>query len=106
MAKKVRITVLKKQYYEEYAERFLVDGKEAGPCPILDEGQLFVFEGRATMPEGFCPWAWNDISGAVSAISSGSSYEPWFNKPGLLVECCKDGIRPVSFLLERLEEDC
>jgi uncharacterized repeat protein (TIGR04076 family) len=106
MAKKVRITVLRKQLYEDLAERFLSDGKAVGACPLLNENDVFIFTGCAAMPDGFCPWAWNDICDKVGAISSGASYGPWFNRPGLMVECCKDGIRPVSFLLERLEEDC
>lgn len=106
MEKNVRITVLKKQFYDDLAERFLTSGKATGPCPLLNEGDIYMFTGQAMMPEGFCPWAWNDIASAVGAVSSGSSHEPWYNRPDLMIECCKDGIRPVSFLLERLDEDC
>ena len=28
-----------------------------GPCPLLEVGDEFIFEGSAKMPEGFCPWA-------------------------------------------------
>ena len=105
MAKKVRITVLKKQFHEDLAERFLMDSKDA-VCPEFDEGDVFLFEGRASMPEGFCKWAWLDIGSKVISKSNGASCYPWYNRSDIAVECCSDGIRPVSFLLERLEEDC
>lgn len=41
---KVKITVLKKCYYEEFAEKYLSEGKEVGPCPLLNEGDVFMKE--------------------------------------------------------------
>jgi uncharacterized repeat protein (TIGR04076 family) len=29
---------------------------------------------------------------------------PWMTHPGKAVTCCTDGFRPVSFLVERIEE--
>ncbi len=101
--KKVKITVIKKEYYAELAEKYLTDGREAGACPLLNVGDEFIFEGEAKMPAGFCPWAWIDVYASVSAISSGASYEPWYNKNGLEILCCSDGIRPVMFKVEALD---
>ena len=98
--KKVHIRVLKKQFYPEFAEAFLVNGKSVGPCPFFEEGDSFLYEGSARMPENFCPWAWNDIYKSVSALSNGATYSDWFSKNDRIVDCCTDGIRPVSFLLE------
>lgn len=98
--KKVKITVIKKEFYPEFAEKYLTDGVEAGPCPILSEGDVFIYEGGAQMPQGFCPWAWIDIYRGVNAISAGATYKPWNNRDGMQILCCTDGIRPVSFLLE------
>ncbi|HOQ07360.1 MAG TPA: TIGR04076 family protein [Clostridiales bacterium] len=102
--KKVKITVLKTSFYEDYADAYLTEGKDAGPCPLLKEGDTFVYEGKAVMPEGFCPWAWIDIYGGVSAVSAGASYTPWYNKEGLQILCCTDGIRPVIFAVEALDD--
>lgn len=55
--KKVRITVLKKEYYPELAKTYLTDGGAAGPCALLNVGDSLLFEGNAQMPSGFCPWA-------------------------------------------------
>mgnify|MGYP005773816623 FL=1 len=80
--KKVKITVLKKEFYADFAEKYLTDGKAVGACSLLNEGDTFVFDGGAKMPEGFCPWAWIDIYHNVSAISPGGTYSPWNIKEG------------------------
>ena len=98
--KKVRITVLRKEFYPEYADEYLTEGQSVGPCPLLEVGDEFIFEGSAKMPEGFCPWAWIDIYRSVSAMSSGSSNKPWTKKDGQTIVCCTDGVRPVVFCVE------
>lgn len=101
--KKVKITVLRKEFYADFAEKYLSDGKEAGTCPLLEVGDTFLFEGGAKMPEGFCPWAWVDIYGNISAISQGATYTPWNRKEGQTIACCTDGIRPVVFNIEAID---
>lgn len=103
--KRVRITVLKKEFYPEYAEEYLTEGREVGSCPLLDEGDTFVFTGSAVMPEGFCPWAWIDIYRSVSALSSGSTMKPWNKEDGQTIVCFTDGIRPVVFKVEAFGEN-
>ena len=102
--KKVKITVLKREFYEELADEYLTEGKDVGPCPLLQEGETFFFEGQAVMPEGFCPWAWIDIYRGVTALSAGASYAPWNNADAMQILCCTDGIRPVVFKVEALRE--
>lgn len=100
--KKVKITVLRREFYREYADAYLTEGASVGPCPLLNEGDTFIFEGNAQMPEGFCPWAWVDIYPSVSAISSGASYTPWNKQEGQTIVCCTDGIRPVVFCVQAI----
>lgn len=95
--KQVRITVLRKEFYPELAEEYLTEGAGAGPCPLLEVGDSFLYQGGAVMPEGFCPWAWMDIYRSVNAISLGASHRPWTRQDGRTVDCCTDGIRPVVF---------
>ena len=102
--KRVKITVLRKEFYPEYADAYLTEGREVGPCPMLEVGDTFVFEGGAQMPQGFCPWAWVDIYNSVSALAAGASYAPWNNREGQTIVCCTDGIRPVVFELHAMEE--
>ncbi len=53
--KKVKITVLRKEFYEDLAKEYLTDGGQVGSCALLNVGDTFPFEGNAQMPEGFCP---------------------------------------------------
>lgn len=101
---KVKITVLKKYFYGDLADAYLTEGQAVGPCPLLEVGDTFLFEGSAVMPEGFCPWAWIDIYRGVSAIAAGATYTPWNNKDGMQILCCTDGIRPVVFSVEAVED--
>ena len=102
--KNVKITVLKKEFYPGLADEYLTDGREVGPCSILNVGDEFLYEGGAEMPVGFCPWAWIDIYRGVSALSAGATYRPWNKQDGLQILCCIDGIRPVVFKVEALDE--
>ena len=103
--RKVKITVLQKEFYSNLANEYLTDGKSVGPCPLLAVGDEFIFEGSARMPEGFCPWAWIDIYSGINALSSGGTYTPWNNSDGTQISCCTDGIRPVVFKLEALPNE-
>ncbi len=57
------------------------------------------------MPEGFCPIAWNQSFWANMVLSMGGTF-PWCLPPDLnkVTECCPEGLRPVIFLFERIEE--
>ncbi len=100
--KKVKITVLKKMFYSDLAEAYLTDGECVGACSLLEEGDTFVFEGGAAMPEGFCPWAWIDIYRSVNALSAGATFAPWNKQDNTQIYCCTDGIRPVIFKIEAI----
>ena len=68
-----------------------------------EEGMEWIVNKRIDMPDGFCSWAWRDIYKDVSVLAMGGNFDPWVNK-GLIYTSCSDGIRPVSFLIERIEE--
>lgn len=101
--KKIKISVLKKEFYPELAEDYLTEGKEVGPCPLVSVGDEYIYEGGAIMPDGFCPWAWIDIYRGINSLSAGGSYAPWNNRVGMQILCCTDGIRPVVFKLEAID---
>jgi len=100
--KNVKITILRKLFYEDLADAYLTEGKKVGSCQFFKEGDSFLFTGNAVMPDGFCPWAWIDIYRGVSALSAGATYKPWNNKDNMQILCCTDGIRPVVFAVEAL----
>ncbi len=101
---KVKITVLRKVLYEDIADKYLTGGKEVGSCDYFEEGDTIIVEGMMQQPENFCPFAWRDIYPQVMAISRGGTFAPWDKKDYSHIVCCTDGVRPVTFLLERDEE--
>jgi len=101
---KVKVQVLRRGFYADIADAYLTEGRSVGPCPLLKEGDSFLFEGDAVMPKGFCPWAWIDIYQSVSALSAGATFAPWNSQEHMQVICCTDGVRPVTFLIETVTE--
>jgi uncharacterized repeat protein (TIGR04076 family) len=73
-------------------------------CEAFKEGQEFIVEDSLAKPEGFCNWAWRDIFKDVSVMRFGGNFWPGWVEKGKMYSCCTDGIRPVSFFMERLED--
>jgi hypothetical protein len=40
-----------------------------------------------------------------AALQGGSIMKGWTNSENMMITCCNDGIRPVIFKLERIDED-
>ena len=72
----------------------------------MAEGQAFIADGWRR-PDGFCESAWDSISPFVLALSCGGSnfYDGWMKNPRSAMISCNDGFRPVSFLIEAMDED-
>lgn len=101
--KKVKITVLRKAHYQDLIDKYENPLEHA--CDV-NEGDIFIANGW-NMPENFCTSAWDTVSPFVMALSHGAEdfYDGWMkNKKSALISC-NDGFRPVSFLLETLDED-
>lgn len=100
--KKCRITVMRMARYEDLMERY--ENPMDHPCD-LREGQVFVANGWQR-PEGLCLSAWETMSPFVLALSHGAEdfYQGWMRNKKSAMLSCNDGFRPVSFLLEALEE--
>ncbi len=101
--KKCRITVMRMARYEDLMERY--ENPMDHPCD-LREGQVFVANGWQR-PEGLCLSAWETMSPFVLALSHGAEdfYQGWMRNKKSAMLSCNDGFRPVSFLLEALEEE-
>ncbi len=101
--KKCRITVMRMARYEDLMERY--ENPMDHPCD-LREGQVFVANGWQR-PEGLCLSAWETMSPFVLALSHGAEdfYQGWMRNKKSAMLFCNDGFRPVSFLLEALEEE-
>jgi len=104
---KVKITVVKLPIHEDLVDGYIKKERYPngfGPCHLWALGQEFVIEGFPTRPEGFpCDWAWADIQRDVAMVMFHGNL-PWMAEKGKAITCCSDGFRPVSFLVERIEE--
>ena len=69
-------------------------------------GQEFTANGWQK-PEGFCDSAWDSISAFVMTLAHGGEdiYSGWMKNKRSAMISCNDGFRPVSFLLETMDED-
>ncbi|MBQ5840962.1 MAG: TIGR04076 family protein [Clostridia bacterium] len=101
--KKCRITVMRIASYPDLIARY--ENPIEHPCDMR-EGQVFVTNGRQK-PDGFCQSAWDTLSPFVLALSHGGGnfYDGWMKNPHSAMLSCNDGFRPVSFLVEALDED-
>ena len=97
----VKITVLKKLKTDEVISEYAVDTTKTECSRIGDIGKEYFTS--MDMPEGFCSWAWADIQRDVIHIAFGGDF-PWMKQKGTSLSCCTDGVRPVIFKLERVEE--
>jgi len=106
MQPKCKITVLRKEHYQDLTEQYLAD-PQGGPCPFFQEGQEFMVDSQSffRMLDGeFCSEAWDCISRYVyAALQGGSIMRGWTNDEKVMITCCNDGTRPVIFKLERLD---
>lgn len=101
--KKCKITVVKKACYQDLIEKYENPLEHA--CDIK-EGQVFIANGW-NKPEGMCESAWTSMSPFVMTLSHGGKnlYDGWMKNPYSALISCNDGFRPVSFLIEVLDED-
>lgn len=101
--KKVKITVKRIACYEDLIKEYENPTEHACDMKI---GQEFVANGWQK-PDGFCNSAWDTVSPFVMALSHGAEnfYNGWMKNSKSAMISCNDGFRPVSFLLETLQED-
>lgn len=104
---KVRITVVRLPIYEDLVDKYVDKERYPsgfGPCSRWTLGQTFTIEEWPNKPDDFsCDWAWSDIQRDVAMVMFGGN-PPWMAEKGQALTCCSDGLRPVSFLVERIEE--
>lgn len=101
---KVKITIIKKTLNQDLIDKFIVE-KYRGMtvCEKFDDGQEFIIDPNlASVPEGFCDWAWADIRNEINLIASGGN-TLGMKKKGMSISCCSDRFRPVYFKIERIE---
>lgn len=101
--KKCKITVMRMANYADLSEQY--ENPIEHPCE-MQLGQVFLANGWER-PEGMCLSAWESMSPFVMTLAHGGGniYDGWMKNPKSAMISCNDGFRPVSFLIEALEED-
>lgn len=101
--KKVRITVIKKASYDDLIAKYENPIEHA--CD-MELGKVYIANGWQK-PEGFCDSAWESVSPFVMTLAHGGGdfYDGWMKNPKSAMISCNDGFRPVSFLIEAMDED-
>ena len=100
-----KISVLKTLYHEDLAQEYRRPDVSAGPCPFFEEGDEFVVDYLSERPTGFdCDWVWDDIHKVLMVLMLNGDFAAWMKNPSNFITCCTDGIKPVIFRIERIEE--
>ena len=100
--KKIKITVMRMACYQDLMEKY--ENPIEHVCG-LHEGQVFIADGWQK-PEGLCDSAWESMSAFVMTLAHGGGnfYDGWMKDPRSAMISCNDGFRPVSFLIETVED--
>ena len=101
--KKVRITAGRAARYDDLIAHYENPSQHARDVRV---GQVWIANGWQR-PAGFCESAWETVSPFVMTLAHGGKnlYDGWMKNPKSAMISCNDGFRPVSFLLEALDED-
>ena len=101
--KKVKITVMRRTRYADLIEKY--ENPLEHECDVKI-GEVYIANGWEK-PEDFCNSAWDSISPFVMTLAHGGGdfYDGWMKNKKSAMISCNDGFRPVSFLLETLDEE-
>ena len=101
--KKVKITVKKMVKHEDLIAEYENSIQHA--CDVR-LNQVFISE-NGQKPSDLCDSAWESMREFVIqlALGGGNFYDGWMKNPKSAMISCNDGFRPVSFLLERIEDN-
>ena len=72
----------------------------------MEIGRVYITDGLHR-PEGLCESAWDSIAPFAMALAHGAEdfYDGWMKNKKSAMISCNDGFRPVSFLLEAIDEN-
>jgi len=101
--KKCKITVMRMARYDDLITEYENPIQHACDMRL---GQIFIANGWQK-PEGLCDSAWESMSPFVMTLAHGGEniYDGWMKNPRSAMISCNDGFRPVSFLIEALDEE-
>ena len=102
--RKIKITVVKVDFNEELCKEY--GAPDIVPCPAHQVGQeMYVIDGKK--PPELCGGAWGSFEKYVFALAHGLDhfqFPGWLGKDKVCFNTCNDGLRPVTFKLEVVED--
>ena len=100
--KDVKIIALRQTVYPDLMEQYENPIEHA--CDIKIGESWISKDGK--IPEGFCESAWQSIAPFALELAEGGGnfFDSWMKNPHSAMISCNDGFRPVSFLIETVEE--
>jgi len=100
---KIRISVVKKFNPKDVFGHEITypRGDIVPTCYVFDEGEEFIID-NLEKPEKFCGWGWKTVLKDLEILDSGE--DVFWTPPGIIYSSCTDGVRPVCFKLERINE--
>lgn len=100
--KAVRITAVRQTVYPDLMAQYENPMEHA--CDVT-VGQVFISR-DGQRPDGLCPEAWGSMERFVVALSDGGGnfFDGWMKNPHSAMISCNDGFRPMSFLIEAIDD--
>lgn len=100
--KKVKITVMRMACYHDLMEQY--ENPIEHTCDMT-VGRTFIVE-DCRQPQGMCDSAWETLRPFVHELAQGGGnfFDGWMKNPHSAMLSCNDGFRPVTFLVEALDE--
>lgn len=100
---KCKITVMTRAIHQDLIEKY--ENPIAHACE-MQLGKVYITNGWEK-PDGFCNTAWQCISPYVMTLAHGGKnfYDGWMKNDRSAMISCNDGFRPVSYLIEALDEE-
>ncbi len=101
--KSIQITAMKQVIHQDLIDRY--ENSIDHACDI-QIGQVWISDG-VHKPAVFCPSAWDSIYPFVKVLAEGGGnfYDGWMKNETSAMISCNDGFRPVSFLIEVVEDE-
>ena len=100
--KKVKITAIRKADYKDLQAKY--ENVIEHTCDVKEGMTWMSIDGQK--PEGLCPEAWKTMREFVEELAHGGGnfFDGWMQNPHSAMLSCNDGFRPVSFLIETVDD--
>ena len=104
MTTRLKVTVIKMFTPEDVLgpdHGITYNGDPLQPCGH-QVGEEFIVDHHLNKPEGLCGRAWQDLYTTLMVYYFGGDYN--WPAPGVTYQPCGDGLKPVVFKIEKIED--